>query len=72
MECPNIEEELIFYTVQDHNETMFQNFLKTKEKIMEADELQIGSGSNTEESIHDHSPDKIGDRKRVSIEDVPF
>jgi len=60
MECPKTDEELIFYTVQEHNESMFQKLSpKTREKIMEADEMQIGSGSNTEESIHDHSPDRI-------------
>jgi len=73
MECPKTEEELIFYTVQDHNDTMFKKLSpKTREKIMEADEMQIGSGANTEESIHDYSPDKIGDKHRVAIEDVPF
>lgn len=67
---PQYDGELIFYTVQHHDENAFKKLsVKTQEKIMAADEMQIGSGSSSgPKSVHDYSPDK----NRPSIEDVPF
>jgi hypothetical protein len=44
MTCPETNEELLFYTVNNHDETTFQKLSKkTKEKILASEEMQTGS-----------------------------
>lgn len=61
MECPEPFFENIIYTVENHNETMWKKISpKVQEKIMAAEEMQIGSGNSTLWT------------DRVKIQDVPF
>jgi len=74
MTCPETDEELLFFTVNAYDHTTFQKLSKkTQEKIMESEEMQIGSGANEDpKNVHNHSPDKLAGDRKVAIEDVPF
>lgn len=54
MTCPDQINESIIYSVENHNEAMFQKLSeKMKERIMESDEMQIGSAESQDpKNIH--------------------
>jgi len=44
MTCPETDEELLFYTVNNHDDITFRKLSKkTQEKIAASEEMQIGS-----------------------------
>lgn len=67
MPCPDPFYPRIVYTVENHNESMWKKLSeKVQKKIMESEEMQIGSGAP--ETIHT----QFQQESKVKIEDVPF